>query len=76
MEKETTYPVCRNLDRVYRRVERNGEPLNICFSDLTLSEKEDYLNTLAVVGLKELAIYLADTLYEIGCEFDIVRIKK
>ena len=33
----------RNLDGVYFRVERDGKWQNICFSDLTTSEREEVL---------------------------------
>ena len=44
MEEEKKYPVCRDLDGVYFRVERNGEWLNLCFSDLTKRERDIVTN--------------------------------
>ena len=53
-----TYPIKRDLDGAYFRVERDGKWQNVCFSDMTRDERdqvmegrpEEWLNdTLGVV---------------------------
>jgi hypothetical protein len=62
----------RDLDGVYFRVEREGKWCNICFSDLTEKEREEILYDKDAQFLKRLCFILADTIKEIGEEFDIV----
>lgn len=63
----------RNLDGCYFRVKRNGKWQNICFSDLNTEERLEVLKDKDVVFLQRLCLMLADTIKEIGEEFDAVR---
>ena len=63
----------RNLDGCYFRVERGGKWQNICFSDLTETERAAILGDKPATWLKSLCCHLADTLKEIGDQLDIVR---
>lgn len=63
----------RELDGIYFRVQRDGEWQTICFSDLTAEEQEKVCEGRSAEWLKSLAYHLADTLKEIGDQFDIVR---
>lgn len=63
----------RNLDGIYFRVERNGKWQNICYSDLTYDERDSVTNGRSGQWWRSLANHLADSLKEIGDEFDIVR---
>ena len=63
----------RNLDGVYFRVERDGKWQNICFSDLTTSEREEVLTDKNEQWLRELCGILADKLKFIGDGFNIIR---
>ncbi len=39
------YPIERELDGIYFRINRNGNWHNICFTDLTKSEREELIKT-------------------------------
>ena len=67
------YPVERELDGVYFRVNRNGKWRSICFSDLTADEKQSIMCGRDNEWLQRLAIRLAEVLREISDEFDIRR---
>lgn len=62
----------RNLDGCYFRICRNGKWQNICFSDLTKSERELALDGRNTEWVKSLCNILADTIQNIGEEFNLV----
>ena len=62
----------RNLDGVYFRIERDGEWQNICFSDLTDEEMDKVMETRSEKWLKQMCKILANSLKDVGDEFDIV----
>ena len=66
-----SYPVPRNLDGVYYRTKRNGKIENICFSDLTVAEREDAIKDYEAPSLKRLCLYLAACLRNMGDELDV-----
>ena len=72
MDQET-YPVIRELDGVYTRVQRDGKYLNVCFTDLTANEQQEFLNRMDENGLKRMCIILAESVRGLGDHFDIVR---
>ena len=61
----------RNLDGVYFRVKRDGKYQSVCFSDLTSEERAEVMEGRPVEWLKSLCCVLADTIRNIGEEFDI-----
>ena len=61
----------RNLDGVYFRVQRDGKWQNICFSDLTIEERDVVCENHSADWFKSLAYHLADVIKDIGDEFDI-----
>lgn len=61
----------RNLDGIYFRVKRNGNYENVCFSDLTKSERDEICKDRPAEWYKSVAYHLADMLQEIGREFDL-----
>lgn len=63
----------RNLDGVYFRIQRDGKWGNICFSDLTETEREEVMKDREINWLKGLCNILANTIREIGDELDIIR---
>ena len=63
----------RHVDGCYFRVKRNGRYKNICFSDLEREERIEVLNDKSKEFLISMCELLADTLKEIGNEFDIIR---
>ena len=62
----------RKLDGIYFRVKRNGEYKNICFSDLTKTERDEICKDRPAEWYKAVAYHLADRLKDIGEVFDIV----
>ena len=61
----------RNLDGVYFRVLRGGKYKSVCFSDLTTKERDEILEKKEAPWLKSLCGILADTIREIGDQFNI-----
>lgn len=62
----------RNLDGIYFRVKRGEKYESICFSDMTEEEQDYVLDNQSVFYLKNMCKMLAQTLKEIGNEFDLV----
>ena len=62
----------RNLDGCYFRVNRNNKYGPASFSDLTEKEREEILSDRNTNWLKSLCCHLADSLKDIGEQFDIV----
>ena len=67
-----SYPIQRNLDGVYFRVERDGKWLNLCLTDLTLDEMSEILQDRDPEWYKQLIIHLSSKLRECGDTFDLV----
>lgn len=66
------YPMKRDLDGVYFRVQRDGRWGNVCFSDMTPEEREEVIGKRVPEWWKSLAGIMADRLRDIGDTFDIV----
>ena len=62
----------RNLDGAYFRVRRNGKWQNVCFTDLTLEERDAVCEGRSAEWFKSLAYHLADRIQRIGEELDLV----
>lgn len=67
------YPVKRDLDGVYFRVERGGQWVNLCFTDLTEEERERVTEGRPEPWLREMALIMARTLREVGDQLDVAR---
>ncbi len=65
------YPVARNLDGVYVRVDRYGKSVNRCFSDLTVEEQERFMSKFDTEGLKRLCLLMTERLRAIGDQLDL-----
>ena len=65
------YPVIRDMDGVYFRVERKGRYENICFSDMTEEEIEKIIGDRPAEWWKSLALHLKSCLNQISEQFDI-----
>ena len=63
----------RDLDGSYFRVKRNGKWKNISFSDLTESEMYEVIDSKGMMWLKNMCVFLGQTIRKIGDEFDLVR---
>lgn len=61
----------RNLDGCYFRVKRNDGFEPVCFSDLTVEERNAILDGRSEEWLKNLCCYLADVIKDIGEQFGI-----
>ena len=65
------YPEKRDLDGCYFRVERNGKWENLCFSDMTETERNKVMAEKNILWLAQLCQHLANAIREIGDTFDI-----
>ena len=74
------YPEKRSLCGIFMRVNRDGKWENVCWSDLTETEREDIARKRAshttveeqVEWWKSMTNIMAERLHEIGDEFDII----
>ena len=64
MEKNV-YPVKRNLDGIYFRVYRDGKWDDVCFTDLTIQEREEMLVKYDRQALARLVFVLTKTIGDI-----------
>lgn len=67
------YPVKRDLDGVYFRVERGGQWSSLCFTDLTEEERARVMEGRTEPWLREMALIMARTLREVGDQLDVAR---
>ena len=65
------YPVKRNLDGYYFRVERNGKWENVCFSDLRADEMIAMLSDRSENWLISLCMGLGEQLHLMGDQLGI-----
>lgn len=63
----------RDLDGSYFKVKRNGKWKNISFSDLTESEMYEVIDSKGMMWLRNMCVFLGQTIRKIGDEFDLVR---
>ena len=68
-----SYPVRRDLDGVYFRVCRDDKWVTVCFSDMTVPEREQVMLGRSEEWLRNMCKILAATIYDIGEQLDIVR---
>lgn len=64
----------RNLDGVYFRVEREGQWVSLCFSDLTEEQMDAVLDNRSTEWLKSLCVILGKTIRRLGDDLDIISI--
>ena len=62
----------RNLDGIYFRVKRSEKYENVCFSDLTETERDEICKDKPAEWFKIAAYHLADRIKEIGDAFNIM----
>jgi hypothetical protein len=72
MQKNEVRKMNRNLDGIYFRVKRNNKYENVCFSDLTETERDEICKDRPAEWFKSVAYHLAERLQAIGDVFDIV----
>lgn len=68
-----TYPIKRDLDGAYFRVERDGRWQSLCFSDMTPDEREKATEGRDAAWLRSLACIIADALHDMGDALGVVR---
>lgn len=68
-----TYPEKRDLDGVYFRVCRDDKWGPVCFTDLTVPEREKILLGRSEEWLRNMCLILGATIREIGDELDLIR---
>lgn len=72
-EGHIEYPVRRDLDGMYFRVERNGEWRNVCLTDLTDDEYEMIVGNRSDSWYKSALDHLRNVVREVGDATGIVR---
>ena len=75
MEPIEEYPIIRELDGIYFRVNREDRWVNICWTDLTWKEREEISIDKPLEWWKEMALCLTRTLRDIGDYLDIQKIE-
>ncbi len=63
--------VLRKLDGIYFRIERDGEWVNVCLSDMTEEEMDKVLAKLDKKSLLRTCKIMAQTLRNIGEQLDL-----
>lgn len=69
--KNDQYPIERNLDGVYFRVERDGKYESICFTDMTEEEQRKQLEGRPSEWLAEMCIIMAQVARTMADQFGI-----
>lgn len=67
-----TYPVKRDLDGCYFRVQREGKWHNLCFSDLTDEERLEATKGKSLYWHQRMLEYMTKQLRNVGDHFDIM----
>ena len=70
--KNVIYPIERDIDGIYYRVERDGKWCNRCFTDLTTDEQAEMIKEYDTEGLKRMIMLLAKILRDVGDKFNII----
>ena len=65
------YPIKRDLDNIYFRVQRGNQWEAICFTDLTEKEKDEILKDKNEQWLKSMVKELANNLRNIGDQLNL-----
>ena len=66
-----SYPIKRELDGMYFRVNRDGKWQNVCFTYMTREEQEATVKDRGTQWLNSMIFNLADVVIEIGDALDI-----
>ncbi len=71
IKKQDKYPEKRDLDGVYFMIQRDGRWVNVCFTDMTVEEREQMTKDRPAEWWSRLAWHLAGRLRLFGDHFDI-----
>jgi len=63
----------RKLSGIFLYEKIDGKIVPVCFEDCSKEKQEEFMNSLDLEGLKNLARMLAETVKELGDMFDLVR---
>lgn len=66
-----TYPIKRDLDSAYFRVEREGKWESLCFTDLTEKEREGVMAGRPESWLRQMVTILAGSLRDLGDRLNV-----
>ena len=66
------YPVRRDLDGCFFRVNRDSKWLSLCWTDLTTEERENIMEEKDVYWHRRMLEYITNQFRIIGDHFDIV----
>ncbi|MBR5173030.1 MAG: hypothetical protein IKW14_06505 [Phascolarctobacterium sp.] len=66
-----TYPIRRDLDGCFFRVQRNGKWLSLCWTDLTAEERESFMKDKDAYWLKRMLEYITEEYRKTGDQLDI-----
>lgn len=66
-----TYPIKRDLDPAYFRVEREGKWESLCFTDLTEKEREGVMDGRQESWLRQMVTILAGSLRDLGDRLNV-----
>lgn len=69
------YKFQRNLDDVYFRVKREDKYESVCFSDLNEDEMRKVLKGKKKDWLLDMCVILGETIYDMGQQLQVSRIK-
>lgn len=69
---ETKYPIRRDLDGCFFRVQRDGKWHSLCFSDLTEEERLEVTKGKDLYWHQRMLEYMTKQLRQVGDHFDIM----
>lgn len=67
------YPIQRHLDCTRFKMKRNDKWYDLCFTDLTIDERNEVMNRSGEELLRDMCHIMAVYLRALGDEFDVVR---
>lgn len=70
-EANMEYPVRRDLDGCFFRVQRDGKWLSLCWTDLTAEERESFMKDKDAYWLKRMLEYVTEEYRKTGDQLDI-----
>ena len=71
-----TYPIKRDLDPAYFRVEREGKWESLCFTDLTEKERDGVINGRPESWLRQMVTILAGSLRDLGDRLNVEYVRE
>ena len=66
-----TYPIRRDLDGCFFRVQRDGKWFSLCWTDLTKEERESFTKDKDIYWLGRMLEYITEEYRKTGDQLDI-----